>query len=64
MPEESREQTSHAAVTRQCDATVAPEEQNERGALIALLRLLTREPPAGHDFKTCPICKRHGIERI
>jgi hypothetical protein len=32
--------------------------------LVALLRLLTREPPPGHDFKTCPICKRFGITKI
>jgi hypothetical protein len=32
--------------------------------LVALLRLLTREPPRGHDFTTCPTCKRHGITKI
>jgi len=40
------------------------EERGDQGALVALLRLLTREPPPGHDFKTCPICKRHGIKKI
>jgi len=32
--------------------------------LLPLFRLLMREPPQGHDFKTCPLCKRHGIDRI
>ena len=38
--------------------------QNRHTELLALLRLLTREPPRDHDFKTCPICKRHGITTI
>jgi hypothetical protein len=41
-----------------------PSDHIERGALLALLRLLMREPPPGHDFKTCPICKRYGITEI
>ena len=41
-----------------------PSEHVERGALLALLRLLMREPPPGHDFKTCPICRRYGITEI
>ena len=41
-----------------------PESERGSGALLALLRLLTREPPAGHDFKTCPVCKRYGITEI
>jgi hypothetical protein len=32
--------------------------------LLALFRLLLREPPADHDFGTCPICKRYGITGI
>ena len=32
--------------------------------LLALFRLLVREPPADHDFGTCPICKRYGISGI
>jgi hypothetical protein len=32
--------------------------------LLPLFRLLTREPPKGHDFKTCPLCKEYGIDRI
>lgn len=30
--------------------------------LVALFRLLMREPPPGHNFKTCPICQEHGIK--
>jgi hypothetical protein len=32
--------------------------------LLPLFRLLMREPPQGHDFKTCPLCKHYGIDRI
>jgi hypothetical protein len=32
--------------------------------LVALLRVLLQEPPIGHDFATCPICRRYGIARI
>jgi hypothetical protein len=32
--------------------------------LLPLFRLLTREPPKSHDFKTCPLCKEFGIDRI
>jgi len=39
-------------------------ERVEPGALLELLRLLTREPPQDHDFKTCPICKRYGITKL
>jgi hypothetical protein len=42
-------------------ANTAPEPSPE---LLALLRLLVREPPAGHDFSTCAICKRYGITGI
>ena len=35
-----------------------------RGDLVALFRLLLKEPPSGHDFKTCPICKEYGIKGI
>lgn len=40
------------------------QRDGERLELIALFRLLMREPPADHDFRTCPICKRYGITRI
>jgi len=39
-------------------------ENGNRADLIALFRLLLREPPPDHDFKTCPICKRYGITHI
>jgi len=40
------------------------EEADELDELLPLLRLLLREPPEGHDFKTCPICRRWGITHI
>jgi hypothetical protein len=39
-------------------------EGTDRGALLALFRLLVRNPPRDHDFRTCPICKRYGITEI
>ena len=41
------------------DAAVIPSPE-----LLALFRLLIREPPPDHDFNACPICKRYGITRI
>lgn len=41
-----------------------PVENTARADLVALFRLLLREPPPDHDFKTCPICKRYGITHI
>ena len=29
--------------------------------LIPLFRVLVRKTPQGHDFKTCPVCKKYGI---
>lgn len=43
-------------------------DSNERDAslrnILPFFRLLMREPPREHDFKTCPTCKRYGIDRI
>lgn len=47
-----------------------PDKQKEaaqkirRAELIALFRILTKEPPPDHDFNTCPICKRFGLTSI
>lgn len=58
------------------DQDSAPEQQSEKPKptegqaaplvtdLLPLLRLLTREPPKRHDFKTCLLCKQYGIDRI
>jgi len=42
------------------------EPENERipAELIALLRMLLREPPPDHDFATCEICKARGITQL
>ena len=32
--------------------------------LISLFRILLKKPPQGHDFKTCPVCKKYGIAEI
>jgi len=41
-----------------------PEKERVPAALIALLRILLREPPPDHDFHTCEICRAHGITRL
>jgi len=40
------------------------DSQAREAELLALLRLLTREPPPDHDFKICPTCKRYGIAKL
>jgi hypothetical protein len=39
-------------------------KREDRVDLVALFRLLLRNPPREHDFEECPICKRHGITGI
>lgn len=39
-------------------------ERIDRADLIALFRLLLREPPDSHDFKNCPTCRHYRITRI
>jgi len=47
-----------------------PDNENEaartirRAELLALFRILMKEPPPDHDFATCPICKRFGLTSI
>jgi hypothetical protein len=36
----------------------------EQPELLALFRLLMKQPPREHDCRTCPICKRYGIDEI
>lgn len=40
---------------------VLPPDKMEEDGLLALFRLLLRQPPAGYDPKTYPICKRYGL---
>ena len=39
-------------------------DPKEVAEIVALFRLLMREPPSDHDFRTCPICMRYGIIEI
>jgi hypothetical protein len=43
------------------DQSNPTEDDDDIQRLLPLFRLLVREPPEGHDFATCPVCKRHGI---
>lgn len=62
--------TRKSAEPRAPRSVVAPDPETpvttetDRAALLALFRLLMREPPADHDFTACPICKRYGITGI
>jgi len=40
------------------------QEEHAPADLLPLFRLLMKEPPQGHDFKTCAVCKQYGIDRI
>jgi hypothetical protein len=47
------------------DLPMSPNDQvHHKRDLIALFRLLVREPGKEHDFQTCPTCRRHGITSI
>lgn len=61
---ESSEKRSQDEEKTQGQKTGTSDRMGGPMELVALLRLLTREPPPGHDFKTCPICKRYGITGI
>jgi len=53
---------SNAAAQTQKDTEIS--QSSEQFDSLALFRLLTREPPSDHDFRTCPICTRYGITEI
>jgi hypothetical protein len=59
--EQNLDQGSSPSPRTQNAAAKSPETSPE---LLALFRLLMREPPADHDFNTCAICKHYGITRI
>ena len=40
------------------------QEEHAPSDLLPLFRLLMKEPPQGHDFKTCAVCKQYGIDPI
>jgi hypothetical protein len=41
-----------------------PERPPEEVTMLALFRLLMKDPGANHDFHTCATCKRYGITEI
>jgi hypothetical protein len=41
-----------------------PKKEQIPAELIALLRILLKEPPPDHDFETCEICKAHNITAL
>jgi len=51
--------------TVKVDQTNATEDNDDEiQRLLPLFHLLTREPPDGHYFDTCPVCKSHGITSL
>lgn len=63
MAENSQNKKKPDSIVRstRADETV---DDSQRADLIPLFRLLARQPPPDHDFRNCPICKRHGITNI
>ena len=49
--------------TAQAEET-APASGELRADLMALFRLLLKQPPKEHDIRNCPICKRFHITEI
>jgi hypothetical protein len=45
-------------------ANEEPKEERVPIELIALLRILKREPPPDHNFETCLICRELGITQL
>jgi hypothetical protein len=62
--EADRESGINVRVPREAPGAAKIVDAQERADLIPLFRLLTRQPSADHDFRTCPICKRSGITEI
>jgi hypothetical protein len=49
---------------RQAQIEVEQQAECDGADLLPLFRLLARQPAKDHDFRTCPICKKHGITEI
>jgi hypothetical protein len=62
--EHSRPENPEVPFSREKGALETTGQDNRRAELLALFRLLIREPPKDHDFRACPICKRYGITKI
>lgn len=45
-------------------ATDGKQSNDVTQQLLPLFTLLMRDPPEGHDFATCPVCKRYGITSL
>jgi hypothetical protein len=41
-----------------------PKKERVPAELIALFRILLKEPSPDHSFETCEICKANGITRL
>ena len=60
-----REPNSEESTSSMASRAQGDEKREEPHAeLVALFRLLMREPPTGHDFRTCPSCKQCAITTI
>jgi len=59
--------TNRGVRASQEEQTPNPEhvkKECRRADLLPLVRLLVRQPPKEHDFRTCPICRRCNITEI
>ena len=60
----SEKKPNNSSIAETVDKEQEAAQKIRRAELLALFRILMKEPPPGHDFRTCPICKEFGITSI
>lgn len=60
----SEKKPNNSSIAEAVDKEQEGAQKIRRAELLALFRILMKEPPPGHDFRTCPICKEFGITSI
>ena len=60
----SEKKPNNSSIAEAVDKEQEGAQKIRRAELLALFRILVKEPPPGHDFRTCPICKEFGITSI
>jgi hypothetical protein len=64
FPMRKKPKSSSPPVKVQTVLTAAAKLEGEGNDLVALFRLLLREPPKTHDCRRCAICKAYGMDGI
>ena len=60
----SEKKPNNSSIAEAVDKEQEGAQKIRRAELLALFRILMKEPPPGHDFRTCPICKEFEITSI